>query len=124
MANLSTNLDYFVVDVFTETLLAGNPLAVVLSMSYFATVETGRAIHFEVSAVSSVAPSNAGGMTSNPNLKNCQPLICSPSRRSAINHNTVASEPVTERLGRDQRQSKPRRGCDRDVDCLYRGPRE
>ncbi len=29
MANLSTNLDYFVVDVFTETPLAGNPLAVV-----------------------------------------------------------------------------------------------
>ena len=31
MANLSTNLDYFVVDVFTETPLAGNPLAVVLN---------------------------------------------------------------------------------------------
>jgi trans-2,3-dihydro-3-hydroxyanthranilate isomerase len=31
MANLSTNLDYFVVDVFTETQLAGNPLAVVLN---------------------------------------------------------------------------------------------
>ncbi|MDR3752291.1 MAG: PhzF family phenazine biosynthesis protein [Terracidiphilus sp.] len=29
MANLSTNLDYFVVDVFTEAPLAGNPLAVV-----------------------------------------------------------------------------------------------
>jgi len=29
MANPSTNLDYFVVDVFTETPLAGNPLAVV-----------------------------------------------------------------------------------------------
>jgi trans-2,3-dihydro-3-hydroxyanthranilate isomerase len=31
MANLATNLDYFVVDVFTETPLAGNPLAVVLN---------------------------------------------------------------------------------------------
>jgi trans-2,3-dihydro-3-hydroxyanthranilate isomerase len=31
MANLPTNLDYFVVDVFTETPLAGNPLAVVLN---------------------------------------------------------------------------------------------
>jgi len=31
MANLSTYLDYFVVDVFTETPLAGNPLAVVLN---------------------------------------------------------------------------------------------
>ena len=31
MANLSTNLDYFVVDVFTETPLAGNPLAVVMN---------------------------------------------------------------------------------------------
>ncbi|HKN21030.1 MAG TPA: PhzF family phenazine biosynthesis protein [Terracidiphilus sp.] len=31
MANLSTNLDYFVLDVFTETPLAGNPLAVVLN---------------------------------------------------------------------------------------------
>jgi trans-2,3-dihydro-3-hydroxyanthranilate isomerase len=31
MANLTTNLDYFVVDVFTETPLAGNPLAVVLN---------------------------------------------------------------------------------------------
>ena len=31
MVNLSTNLDYFVVDVFTETPLAGNPLAVVLN---------------------------------------------------------------------------------------------
>ena len=31
MANLPTNLDYFVVDVFTETALAGNPLAVVLN---------------------------------------------------------------------------------------------
>ena len=31
MANLSTNLDYFVVDVFTETPLAGNPLAVVVN---------------------------------------------------------------------------------------------
>jgi len=29
MENLPTNLDYFVVDVFTETPLAGNPLAVV-----------------------------------------------------------------------------------------------
>jgi len=29
MANLASNLDYFVVDVFTETPLAGNPLAVV-----------------------------------------------------------------------------------------------
>jgi len=31
MTNLSKNLDYFVVDVFTETPLAGNPLAVVLN---------------------------------------------------------------------------------------------
>ncbi len=31
MANQPTNLDYFVVDVFTETPLAGNPLAVVLN---------------------------------------------------------------------------------------------
>jgi trans-2,3-dihydro-3-hydroxyanthranilate isomerase len=31
MASPSTNLDYFVVDVFTETALAGNPLAVVLN---------------------------------------------------------------------------------------------
>jgi trans-2,3-dihydro-3-hydroxyanthranilate isomerase len=31
MANPSTNLDYFLVDVFTETPLAGNPLAVVLN---------------------------------------------------------------------------------------------
>ena len=31
MANPPTNLDYFVVDVFTETPLAGNPLAVVLN---------------------------------------------------------------------------------------------
>ncbi|MFZ0339325.1 MAG: PhzF family phenazine biosynthesis protein [Terracidiphilus sp.] len=37
MANLSTNLDYFVVDVFTETLLAGNPLAVVLNTCGLAT---------------------------------------------------------------------------------------
>jgi trans-2,3-dihydro-3-hydroxyanthranilate isomerase len=31
MMNPSTNLDYFVMDVFTETPLAGNPLAVVLN---------------------------------------------------------------------------------------------
>jgi trans-2,3-dihydro-3-hydroxyanthranilate isomerase len=31
MANLSATLDYFVVDVFTETPLTGNPLAVVLN---------------------------------------------------------------------------------------------
>jgi trans-2,3-dihydro-3-hydroxyanthranilate isomerase len=31
MTNRSSNLDYFVVDVFTETPLAGNPLAVVLN---------------------------------------------------------------------------------------------
>ena len=37
MANLSTNLDYFVVDVFTETPLAGNPLAVVLNTCGLAT---------------------------------------------------------------------------------------
>jgi trans-2,3-dihydro-3-hydroxyanthranilate isomerase len=32
MANPSTNPDYFVVDVFTETPMAGNPLAVVLNI--------------------------------------------------------------------------------------------
>jgi len=37
MANLSANLDYFVVDVFTETPLAGNPLAVVLNTCGLAT---------------------------------------------------------------------------------------
>jgi len=37
MANLATNLDYFVVDVFTETPLAGNPLAVVLNTCGLAT---------------------------------------------------------------------------------------
>lgn len=37
MAHSSTNLDYFVVDVFTETPLAGNPLAVVLNTCGLAT---------------------------------------------------------------------------------------
>jgi trans-2,3-dihydro-3-hydroxyanthranilate isomerase len=37
MANPSTNLDYFVVDVFTEIHLAGNPLAVVLDTCGLAT---------------------------------------------------------------------------------------
>jgi trans-2,3-dihydro-3-hydroxyanthranilate isomerase len=37
MANLPANLDYFVVDVFTETPLAGNPLAVVLNTCDLAT---------------------------------------------------------------------------------------
>ena len=37
MAILSTNLDYFIVDVFTETPLAGNPLAVVLNTCGLAT---------------------------------------------------------------------------------------
>ena len=37
---------------------------------------------------------SAGGMTNIPTFKNVQPLNCSPSRRNAISHRTVALSAV------------------------------
>ena len=46
-----------------------------------------------------VASSRAGVIARMPDFRKVQPAKFSPSRRSAISHNTVASDPVTERLG-------------------------
>jgi len=51
------------------------------------------------------AASRASGMTTKPTLKNCQAVISTFSRRRAISHKMVASDPVTEGWGRDRRRS-------------------
>src|SRR5713226_5169804 len=42
---------------------------------------------------------SAGGMTTRPSLRNRDAPTTSPSRRKAISHRMVASEPVTDRFG-------------------------
>ena len=46
-----------------------------------------------------LASSRAGGITSIPSLRNCQAVTLCPSRRRAVSHRMVASEPVTDRFG-------------------------
>ena len=45
------------------------------------------------------ARTSAGSITTAPSLRKCQLLTVIFSRRKAISHRMVASEPVTERLG-------------------------
>jgi hypothetical protein len=55
----------------------------------------GAGVHDDTAASASSANSRAGGMTTRPSLRNCEAATCSPSRRSAISHRMVASEPAT-----------------------------
>src|ERR1700693_1058504 len=59
----------------------------------------GADVHDDTAESARSASSSAGGMTTRPSLRNCQAATCSPSRRSAISHRMVASDPVTERFG-------------------------
>ena len=52
-----------------------------------------------------IASNNAGGMTRTSIFKNVPAETVCPSRRSAVSHRIVASEPVTRGSGRDRRQS-------------------
>src|SRR5262249_14989127 len=61
--------------------------------------------YFAVRTIALAAARSAGGMTIIRALRNAQPLILSPSRLSAISHNTVASDPVMEGF-----EPSPRRG--------------
>ena len=46
-----------------------------------------------------MASSSAGGMITRPSLRNVHAPTACPSRRSAVSHRMVASEPVTDRFG-------------------------
>src|SRR5258708_34051310 len=56
-------------------------------------------LHGDIADKASSDSNSAGGMTRRPSLRNRRDEIYSPSRRTAISHRMVASEPVTERLG-------------------------
>src|SRR6267378_1753632 len=56
-------------------------------------------LHGDIPDKASSDSISAGGMTRRPYLRNRRGAIFTPSRRNAISHRMVASEPVTERLG-------------------------
>ena len=67
-------------------------------------------LHGDIADSASSDSTSADGVTRRPNPRNRRDAIFTPSRRNAISHRMVASEPVTDRLGPRSTPSQDRFG--------------